>query len=137
MSAENKALAHRWFDEVWNKGQASSIDELLAGDAVVYGLGENLQGPAGFKPFHDAYRGAFPDLSIRLEEVITEGDKVAVRWSATGTHRGDTLGFPATGKRVQMTGMAFLKVKGGQFVEGWNTFDQLGMLQQLGVAPRP
>jgi steroid delta-isomerase-like uncharacterized protein len=135
MSAENKALVHRWFDDVWNKNLVASIDEMIAERAIVHGLGGDLHGPSGFKPFQATFKGAFPDLSIRVDDVVAEGDMVAVRWSATGTHRGGDLGFAATGKRVHMTGMAFLRIRDGQFVEGWNNFDQLGMLQQLGVVP--
>ncbi len=138
MSAENKTLVRRWFDEVWNKGRAAAIDELLASHAVVHGLGAvDLQGSAGFKPFHAAYLGAFPDLNIQIDDVIAEGDIVAVRWSCTGTHRGDGLGFAATGKRAHFSGMTFVRVAGGKLIEGWNSFDQLGMLQQLGVVDLP
>ena len=138
MSAENKTLVRRWFDEVWNKGRAAAIDELLAGNAVVHGLGAaDLHGPAGFRPFHAAYVSSFPDLTIQIDDLVAEGDIVAVRWSCTGTHRGDGLGFAATGKHARFSGMTFVRVAGGKLIEGWNSFDQLGMLQQLGVAEVP
>jgi steroid delta-isomerase-like uncharacterized protein len=137
MSAENKALARRWFEEVWNKGRAAAIDELLAANGVVHGLGEDMRGPSAFKPFYAAYRDAFPDVRIEIEDLVAEGDKVAFRWSATATHRGGGLGFPATNKPVRFSGMGFLRAENGKLVEGWNTFDQLGMLQQLGVVTLP
>jgi steroid delta-isomerase-like uncharacterized protein len=138
MSTENKALVRRWFEEVWNKGRAAAVDEMLASHAAIHGLGDDLQGPAGFKPFHAAYRNAFPDVSLQIDDIVAEGDIVAARWSGTGTHRGDGLGFAATGKHVRFTGMTFVRVQGGKLVEGWNNFDQLGMLQQLGVVnPAP
>ena len=137
MSAENKALVRRWFDEVWNKGRVSAIDEMIAEHSMVHGLGADLRGPAGFKPFQAAFRGAFPDIAIVVEEVIAEGDMVAARFTATGTHQGDSLGFPATGRKMRVGGMVFLRTENGQFVEGWNNFDQLGMLQQLGVVEMP
>lgn len=138
MSTANKALVRRWFEEVWNKGRVSAIDEMLASDATVHGLGAELRGPAGFKPFHAAYRSAFPDVTIQIDDIVAEGDIVAVRWSGAATHRGDGLGFPATGKQVRFTGMVFVRIEGGKLVEGWNNFDQLGMLQQLGVvSPAP
>jgi steroid delta-isomerase-like uncharacterized protein len=134
MSTEHKALVHRWFDEVWNKGRAEVIDEMLTDDAVVHGLGaDDLHGAAGFKRFHAAYRNAFPDVTIRIDDIVAEGDMVAARWTGTGTHRGDGLGFAATGRQVQFHGMLFLRVEQGRLAEGWNSFDQLGMLQQLGV----
>jgi steroid delta-isomerase-like uncharacterized protein len=133
MSIENKALVRRWFQEVWNKGRGVAIDEMLAADAVIHGLGDNLHGPAGFKQFHTAYRNAFPDVKIQIDDIVAEGDIVAARWSGTGTHRGDGLGVPPTGKEVHFRGMVFIRVKDGKLVEGWNNFDQLAMLQQIGA----
>lgn len=137
MSTENKVLVRRWFEEVWNKGRAAAIADMLASNAVVHGLGTDLHGPAGFQPFHAAYRDAFPDLTIHIDDIVAEGDTVATRWSGKGTHRGESLGFPATGKQVHLNGMLFVRVEGGKLVEGWNNFDQLGMLQQLGVVNLP
>jgi steroid delta-isomerase-like uncharacterized protein len=137
MSAENKALVRRWFEEVWNLGSTSAIDEMMSDDGVVHGLGPDLHGPAQFKPFHAAYRSAFPDITIQIDEMLAEGDAVAARWSAAGTHRGDSLGFLATSKRAQFSGMVFVRIRDGKIVEGWNNFDQLGMLQQLGVVRLP
>ena len=137
MSSENKALVRRWFDEVWCNGRAAAIDELLASQALVHGLGPAMQGPEGFKPFHAAYRNAFPDVKIQLDAIVAEGNMVAARWSGTGTHRGDGLGFKATGRQIQFSGMVFVRVENGKLVEGWNNFDQLGMFQQLGVVKLP
>ena len=138
MSAENKALVTRWFEEVWTKGRVDAIDEMLATDGVAHGLGgQDLHGPADFKVFHAAFRGAFPDVRVQMDELIAEGDKVAFRYTATGTHRGDTLGFPATDRAARFTGMGTVRVAGGRIVEGWNVFDQLGMLAQLGVVQVP
>ena len=137
MSTENKALVRRWFEEVWNNGRASAIDEMLDGAAVVHGLGPRPQTLADFKVFYAAYRNAFPDVTIRIDDLVAEGDIVAARWSGTGTHRGDGLGFPATGRFVQFSGVTFARIAGGKLAEGWNVFDQLGMLQQLGVASVP
>ena len=92
MSTENIALVRKWFEEVWNKGRVGAIDELLASHAVVHGLGADLRGPAGFKSFHSAYRDAFPDVMIQIDDIVAQGDIVAARWSGTGTHRGEGLG---------------------------------------------
>jgi steroid delta-isomerase-like uncharacterized protein len=137
MSDDNKALVRRWFEEVWNKGRTDAIGEMLAEHSMVFGLGEALKGPSQCKPFHTAFRTAFPDISVVIEDVIAEGDMVAARWSCTGTHQGDGLGFPATGRTMRVTGMAFLRVEGDRFVAGWNNFDELGMLRQLGVVNLP
>lgn len=137
MSAENRVLIKRWFEEVWNKGRVSAIDEMLTSQTMIHGLGPSALDVGAFKQFHAAYRSAFPDVKIQVEDVITEGEKVAVRWSGTGTHSGDGLGFAATGQPVRFSGMTFARIDNRKMVEGWNVFDQLGMLQQLGVVNLP
>jgi steroid delta-isomerase-like uncharacterized protein len=137
MSAQNKTLVRRWFDQVWNKGRAEAIDDLLSDRSVVHGLGDDLIGPSGFKPFHAAYRNAFPDLTLQIDRMVAEDDLVAVHWSASATHSGGGLGFAASGKAVKFTGMAFIRLEGNKLVEGWNSFDQLGLLQQIGVVTLP
>ena len=137
MSAENKALVQRWFDRVWNEGRAEAIDEMFAADGVAHGLGQDLRGPSEFKVFHATFRGAFPDVRVQIDDMIAEGDKVAYRFTATGTHRGGDLGFAATGRPVRFLGMGSVRIANGRIVEGWNVLDQLGMLTQLGVVPAP
>jgi steroid delta-isomerase-like uncharacterized protein len=137
MASDSKELVRRWFEEVWNKGRAAAIDEMLAGDAVVHGLGADMHGAAGFKPFHAAYRDAFPDATMKIDDIVAEGPLVAARYSLTGTHRGAGLGFAATGRQVHVTGMVFVRVERDRTVEWWNNVDQLGMLQQLGVVTPP
>jgi predicted ester cyclase len=83
------------------------------------------------------YRGAFPDGRTTVEAVIAEGDKVVHRWTFRGTHRGELMGIPLTDNQVTITGTTLDRVSGGKMEEEWNNFDQLGMLQQLGVAPAP
>lgn len=133
---ENAALVHRWFEEVWNKHRADAIDELLSPDTVAHGLGEggaDLHGREGFKQFHAQLTGAFPDIHITVHEVICEGDLAAARFSGTGTHHGDHLGAPATGKAVTFTGMSFTRWRDGQITEGWNNADIAGILTQVGL----
>lgn len=133
MSAENKAIVRRWFAEVWNEGRVDAIDELFAPDGVAHGLGEDLHGPEGFKPFQAAFRQGFPDLRIELGHLIAEGDMVAYDWTATGTHHGHLLGVLPTGRAARIGGMSIVRIRDGQIVEAWNVFDQLGMFQQLGA----
>lgn len=137
MSAENKALLRRWFEEVWNQGSPEAVDGLMAPDAVVHAATGTLRGPEAFKAFQSAYRNAFPDVHLTLDQIVAEGDMVAARWTARGTHQGDGLGFAATNARAEFQGMVFARIRDGRFVEGWDCFDQLGMLQQLGAVPRP
>ena len=138
MSAENKVLCRRWFEEVWNKGREAAIDELLAADGLAYGLGERgqaLRGPEPFKGFYRVFRGAFPDLHLTIDDMLAEGDKVLVRFSGTGTHQGDHLGVPATRRPVTFTGMTLVRCQDGKLVEGWNNFDLYGLLTQVGAVP--
>ena len=140
MSEANKALIRRWFDEVWNQGRESTIDELLAADAVAHGLGDtevDLRGPAQFKPFVHNLRGAFPDIRMTIEDTLADGDKVMVRLRVEGTHRGANLGVPPTGRRIHIAGIVLVRIVSGQIVEGWNSWDQLGLLRQIGALPVP
>jgi steroid delta-isomerase-like uncharacterized protein len=139
MSARNVELVHRWFAEVWTKGRESAIDEMLASDAIVHGLGEpgrDVQGPAAFKPFFTKLQGAFNDIQITVEQTIAEGEWVASRWVARMTHRGDQLGVPATGRRVEVSGMSMGRFRGDKMVEGWNNWDQMALMEQIQAAPR-
>lgn len=134
-SGDLKALVRRWFEEVWNKGREEAIDEMFAEDGVAHGLadetGAPLRGASGFKPFFRSFRGAFPDLEVIVEDAITEGDKVAARCRVRATHAGEGLGFAATQRPVEITGMTFARVRDGKIVEAWNNFDFMGMFQQL------
>ncbi|HEX8068312.1 MAG TPA: ester cyclase [Pyrinomonadaceae bacterium] len=138
-ASANATLLRRWFEEVWNAGRAEVIDELFAADGLAHGLagGESLRGPAAFKPFHRAFKGAFPDIEVVVEDTITEGDKAVARCTVRARHQGDTLGFAATERPVEFTGICITRWRDGQIVEAWNNFDFMTMFQQLGVAPQP
>ena len=134
----NKQLGKRWFEEVWNGGRIGAVDELLSPEGLGFGLagpGTEIRGPEGLKPFVRNLRDAFPDLHIAVEDMVAEGDKVAIRFRVTGTHQGNGLGFPATHRPIDITGMTIIQVADGKLVHGWNNWDQLGMMQQLGMAP--
>ena len=137
MSEENKALVKRWFEEVWNHGDANTIDELLAPDGVIHGLadagGNPVKGINAFRQFHDQFRGAFPSLIVTVEDLIAEGDKVVARCSVKGKHTGEHLGFAATNAPVQFDGIAIVQIKDGKIIQAWNQFDFMEMNKQLGV----
>lgn len=131
----NKAVVYRWFEEVWNQGRAESIDALFAEDGISHGLGEagvEVRGPAAFKPFLERLRGAFPDIHFTVEDTLVEGDRVAARWRAAMTHRGDQLGLPASGRGAEVTGMSIVRIADGKIAEAWNNWDQMGLMQQIG-----
>jgi predicted ester cyclase len=129
-------LIRRWFDEVWNRGMAETIDELFPAHAVMWGVGRPgvaSHGPTDFKEFYRAMRSACPDIKITLDQVVQEGDTVFARWTATMTHTGEGLGMPPTNRAVKLCGMTCCRVAGDTFVEGWNVWDQIGLARQLGV----
>jgi steroid delta-isomerase-like uncharacterized protein len=133
MPGDNEALVRRWFEEVWDKGRAEAIDEMMAADCVAHGLGDTpAVGPGAFKAFHAQFRGAFPDIRITVDDVVLQGDRAATRFTIRATHRGDHLGVPATGRQVTFPAMSIVRCRNGQIAEGWNVVDMLGMLQQVG-----
>ena len=135
MADDRVTLVHEWFEQVWNRGDVAAINRLMAPDAVIHGLrepgGAHPNGRDSFIPFFHKFRDAFPDLQIVVEDAIVEGDKIACRCTVRGTHRGHTLGFAATLKPVEFTGMCIIRVRDGQIVEGWNNFDFATMSTQL------
>ena len=137
-TAKNKAIVRRWFEEVWNKGQEATIDELFPSIGVAYGLGDTateVRGPEQIKPFVRNLRSAIPDLRIDVDDIVAEGDRVVVRLTLKGTHSGGAMGVAASGHRVHISGLVLVRVSGDQIVEGWNNWDQLSFLRQIGALP--
>ena len=133
---DNKQIARRTFEKMWNQGKLDVIDELYDSNQMSYGLGVDLPaGRAGMRQFVAMYRMAYPDVHFTVEDQVAEGDKVATRWTAVGTQQGELMGIPATGKKVTVTGMTINRIVNGMIIESWNNFDALGQLQQLGVVP--
>ena len=145
MESESKSGTHheagdvlrRWFEEVWNKGRESAIDEMFADEGIAHGLvneqGEELRGPANFKPFFHRFRGAFPDIEVVVEDCICEGDKAAARCTIRARHTGDSLGVAATNQPVEFDGLCIVQVKDGKIIEAWNNFDFARLNQQIGI----
>lgn len=137
MSEENKAVLQRWFDEVWNGGRADVIDELLARDAVIHGLqdaaGQPVDGYERYLEFYGQFKGAFPNITVVVEDIVSEGDKVAARCSVVAKHTGAHLGIDATYSDVDFDGMTIVVVKDGKITEAWNNFDFMRMNKQLGL----
>jgi steroid delta-isomerase-like uncharacterized protein len=133
MSAkENKAIVKRWNEEIWNKGNVDIIDELGAANYINR---SNNYDRAAFRQWAVGFRAAFSEGGITIEDMIAEGDKVAVRWTMHGTHTGEFMGISATGKQLTGTGISIYRIANGKIVEDWSNSDELGMMQQLGVIP--
>jgi steroid delta-isomerase-like uncharacterized protein len=135
---ENKAISRRADEELFNRGNLDVADELFTPDFVYHDpAGGQLRGPENVKGYAAMLRAAFPDLQQTIEDQIAEGDKVAYRWTARGTHEGELMGIAPTGKRVEFTGIAVARLADGRIEEMWENYDALGMMQQLGVVPSP
>ena len=132
-----ETFLHRWFEEVWNNGREEAIFEMLDENVVGHGLtdenGNEIRGAANFAAFHKNFRAAFPDIKITVEETVTEGDKIAGLCKVKATHEGDHLGFAATKKPIEISGLILVKLKDGKIVEAWNHFDFMKLYQQLDV----
>jgi steroid delta-isomerase-like uncharacterized protein len=134
MSEANKLLLNRWFEQVWNQKSEAAIDEMFNRQGKSHGFPDAdsvLVGPEAFKAVHRTFCGAFPDVHVDVEEIVTEGDRVAVRWRVAMTHLGDHLGFPASHKKETLAGSTFAIVKGNQIIEGWNYMDLQALMQKL------
>lgn len=131
-----KTLVARMADEVWTQGKLDVIDELLAPDSVGYDpTNGETHGPQGFRELVERYRGAFPDMRMRIDHVAAEGDWVAAHWTATGTHTGELMGIAPTGKQVTVSGMEFNRIADGKLAEAHGLFDALGLLRQVEAIP--
>jgi steroid delta-isomerase-like uncharacterized protein len=135
--AKNADGSRRILEEVFGAGNYDVIDELIAADAKGHdaALPEPTIGPNGVKDAARGYRSAFPDLKLKIEQVVAEGDHVAIRWSARGTHKGELFGIAPTGKETRVTGITIDRWADGKIAESWTNWDTLGLLQQLGAVP--
>ena len=140
MSTENKTLVRRYFEEAFGQGHLAVLDEVMAPQWIDHATGTPpglANGSEGAKQLISLYRKGVPDIAFHIEDQMAEGDKVVTRWSSSGTQTGELLGMAATGKKATVAGISIDRCVGGKMVESWGVFDQLGMLQQLGLAPTP
>src|SRR5687768_3370414 len=136
---ENKALAHRWFEELFNAGNLEVADEIVAPDHVNHDptLPDIPPGPEGQKQIVNLYRGAFTNAHISVEDQLAEGDRVVTRWTGSGTHQGELMGVAPTGNQVRVTGITINRLSGAKIAESWTNYDALGMMRQIGAIPEP
>ncbi len=138
MSVEqNKALFRRFVEEVFNKGNVSTIDEFLAPNFVereVLPPG-TPSGREGVKQLTMMFRTAFPDFNVSIDDMIAEGDKLVARTTWSGTQKGEFMGIPSSGKRVSFDVIDIIRISEGKGVEHWGVMDSSALMQQLGVIP--
>lgn len=137
MSDANKQVVRRIYDEVFSQGALDVIDEVVSAGAI-----DHAPPPfpiddvrEGLKEFTRQMRAAFPDLRIGVNDLVAEGDKVAVYYTMEGTNQGDFMGMPATGARVSIDGFDLIRVQDGICTEHWGVFDNGSLIEQLGAGP--
>ncbi len=135
MSEENKALARRSW-EIVSQRNPDALEEVYAADSVLHEPDQDLQSLEEVKQYLSMYVSAFPDLDVTVEDVIAEGDKAVTRWTLRGTHQGEIEEFgPPTGRQVEVGGISIQRIEDGKIVEEWERYDNLSILQQLGLVP--
>jgi predicted ester cyclase len=135
MAMPNDTFIRRWFEEVWNQGNEDTIDEMLAHDIVVHGIGDSpgadLIGPEAFKAHFRRFRGAFPQIHVAVEDTVTEEGKIVARFSVSARHEGEGFGILPTNKLVAFAGVVIAHLRDHRIVEAWNFIDFAAMHQQI------
>jgi steroid delta-isomerase-like uncharacterized protein len=134
LQEQNKAVAKRAFDEILSRGRFELAEKLYARDFVNHGIHSNAnleEDQAALKGWHQA----FSDIVVSPEKLIAEGDLVTIYWIARGTNTGTGNGLPATGKKAELAGITIWRIVDGKITEEWSPFDQLSLMQQLGLLP--
>jgi steroid delta-isomerase-like uncharacterized protein len=135
---ENKAIIRRYVDEAWRRNNPEAVDDHVAPDAVFHDLARQglPAGPEGVKQSIRDFWSAMPDMDMRIDDIIAEGDTIAFRWTAWGTHLGDLQGVPPSRRNTDVTGIVYARLRDGRIVEGWQEMDVLGMLTRLRILPK-
>ena len=133
---ENKALLRRAWDDIYGRGRLDSIEEFVMDDVVAHEPDGDVRGVEDFRRYLTAYLAAFPDTNATFDDVIAEGDKVVSRYTVRGTHEGATKEYgPPTGRQIVIEGITIYHFKDGKLAEMWDRYDNLAVLQQLGLMP--
>lgn len=133
----NAAVIRQFVDEVINHGDDSAMQELVHPDYVYRAPDQELCGWDGLDALFAGYRSGLPDLNVSINDLVASGDKVVISITLNGTHTGDLMGIPATGKSLSVHGMVLSRLEDGKIIEEWEILDMLGMFQQLGVVSIP
>jgi steroid delta-isomerase-like uncharacterized protein len=138
MSTETNLALVRRYQAIYNSNHLDALSEVLAPNfqphTMAPGVPASLE---GYKAFHQGTLASYPDFHVAVEDLFGDGDKVVMRFTITGTHEGDFLGIPPTGKKINVSGISIFRLANGQIVEHWGEEDVLGWMQQLGAIPAP
>ncbi|HEY3229817.1 MAG TPA: ester cyclase [Roseiflexaceae bacterium] len=133
---ENKAIVRRMTEEFYNQGNVELAEDFFADTYVHHdSASPHVRDRDGLKQVLRAFLDGCPDLHITIDQLLAEGDTVTKRWTYHATHTGDLSGLPPTGKRITMSGLELFRLEGGKIVECWLGYDNLSLMQQLGVIP--
>lgn len=132
---QNQTIIKRYFEEVWNKGNWDTLDEIISLDYINHspGISNPPKGPKGLKPIVMAMRAAFSDLHYEITNMVLAEDQVAVHTIMRGTHQGDFFGIPATNKSVELSQMQIERIEEGKIIEHWRVTDEITLMKQLGL----
>jgi steroid delta-isomerase-like uncharacterized protein len=135
LSAEdNKSIVRRGLEETMNQKNLAVLDELLDSDFTFHSASRTIPNREAFREFLTMFLNAFPDLHFTIEDIIAEGDKVSLRYTYTGTHQGEFMGNPPTGKQITVRGLEFIHVRNGKILEEWINED---FFQQIAAVLAP
>jgi len=141
MTTPKDTVLHRWFEEVWNRGDARAIDEMFHPDVRIHGLvnarGDEVTSAEHFKRFHRESLATFSDIHVAVDDTVSEGDKLAARCTIRARHTGEGLGISPTDKSLEYAGMYIVRLEGGKIMEAWNCIDLLAAFRQLGLISLP
>ena len=137
MSGSNEHVMRRFVEEVINKGNYAALDDLVHSDYVYRSPDQELRGSEAIEGLFRSYRTAFPNLNTEIDDLVVADDKCVMSFTLTGTHKGDLMGIPATGKSVKAHGMVLSRFEDGKIIEEWEILDMLTLLQQLDVVSLP
>jgi steroid delta-isomerase-like uncharacterized protein len=137
MPLDNKSIVRRLYEEAWNKRKLAVVDELISpshalNDPIVF---DSHIGPELYKRRIADLTKSFPDLRFTIDDILTEKGKTVVCWTISGTHKGEFLDIPATGKKVSVEGITIHLISNGKILDSYARWDALGLLRQLGCAP--
>jgi steroid delta-isomerase-like uncharacterized protein len=137
MPLDNKAIVRRLYEEVWNKRRLEVVDELISpshalNDPIVSG---SQTGPELYKRRVGELTNSFPDLRFTIEDMIAEKGKVVASWTFSGTHKGEFMDIPASGRKVSVEGITIHHITNGKILDSYARWDALGLMRQLGDVP--
>jgi steroid delta-isomerase-like uncharacterized protein len=131
MTAAERNLGRRWFEQVWNLGRREAIGEMLAADAVLHDGSVDTIGSDAFYRFFDRLTAALSEMHVDVADSIAQGDRICIRWTSTAVHSGEGLGVAPAGRAIRVTGITIFRIADERIAEAWQNWDMMGLMQQI------